>query len=265
MAQFLGEREIPARLARAAERGAHGEEVGGRGDVVHAEDVRAGSTPCASAASVPASRSRGARPVSAPMKSLREIAISSGRPSSCRRSSSQSSAIVCAGVLAKSGPGSTISCSRATPAASATLDALAQERQHLGDDVVVEVGVLQRVRAARRACASARARRPSRRRRSASSRVAQAADVVDDARAGRDRGARDGRLVGVDRDERAELAGDALDQRHDALESPPRPAPAGARSWPTRRRRRGCRRRRRAARSASAHLGVERRVQRRRR
>ena len=49
-------------------------------------------------------------------------------------------------------------------------------------------------------------------------RVAQPADVVDDRRAGGDRRARDGGLVGVDRDQRAELARDVLDQRHDPLD-----------------------------------------------
>ena len=60
----------------------------------------------AAAASVPASRSAGGRPVIAPRKYLREIASSSGRPRACRRSSSRSTATVSAGVLAKSGPGS---------------------------------------------------------------------------------------------------------------------------------------------------------------
>src|ERR1700730_1654776 len=41
VAQFLDERQIPARLKLAGERSAHGEEVGGRRDVVDAEDVRA--------------------------------------------------------------------------------------------------------------------------------------------------------------------------------------------------------------------------------
>ncbi len=47
-------------------------------------------------------------------------------------------------------------------------------------------------------------------------RVAQAADVVDDARPGVQRGPRDRRLVGVDGDGRVQVARDALDQRHDA-------------------------------------------------
>ena len=41
VAQFLGQRQIPARLELARERRAHRQEVGGGGDVVDAEDVRA--------------------------------------------------------------------------------------------------------------------------------------------------------------------------------------------------------------------------------
>jgi hypothetical protein len=48
--------------------------------------------------------------------------------------------------------------------------------------------------------------------------VAQGADVVDDSRAGGDRGLGHGGLVGVHRDERAELPRAALDQREDSLE-----------------------------------------------
>ena len=46
--------------------------------------------------------------------------------------------------------------------------------------------------------------------------IAQAADVVDDARAGGDRRRGDRGLVRVDRHDRAELADEPLDQRHDA-------------------------------------------------
>ena len=77
------------------------------------------------------------------MKSLREIAISSGRSELVQAPSCASSRIVCAGVFAKSGPGSRISCSGATPRESASGDALAQEGEHLGGDVAVEVRVLQ--------------------------------------------------------------------------------------------------------------------------
>ncbi len=41
VADFLAQSQIPARLELAGERGAHGQEVGGGGHVVHAEDVRA--------------------------------------------------------------------------------------------------------------------------------------------------------------------------------------------------------------------------------
>ncbi len=46
-------------------------------------------------------------------------------------------------------------------------------------------------------------------------RIAQAADIVDDRRPGRDRGARHLRLIGVDRHRRAEIAAHPLDHRHD--------------------------------------------------
>src|SRR4051794_8651595 len=73
------------------------------------------STPSPTAASVPASRSRGPRPVSAPRKSLRDTASRIGRPS-CRSSPSRRrTSIVWAGVLAKSGPGSTTMRSSSTP------------------------------------------------------------------------------------------------------------------------------------------------------
>ena len=48
--------------------------------------------------------------------------------------------------------------------------------------------------------------------------VAQAGDVVYDRGSRVDRGGGDGRLAGVDRDGRPELAGDPLDERDDALE-----------------------------------------------
>ena len=77
-------------------------------------------TPYATAASVPASRSRGPRAVRAPMKSLRDTASSTGRPIATSAGSSRSTSIVCAGVLEKSGPGSSSSCSNATPRAIAS-------------------------------------------------------------------------------------------------------------------------------------------------
>ena len=42
--------------------GVHGQEVGDLLEVVDAQDVRPAATPCATAASVPPSRSRGGRP-----------------------------------------------------------------------------------------------------------------------------------------------------------------------------------------------------------
>ena len=60
-------------------------------------------------------RRRGGRRVTAPMKSLRESASNSGRPSAATSSRRCRSAMVCAGVLAKSGPGSRTICSSPTP------------------------------------------------------------------------------------------------------------------------------------------------------
>ncbi len=184
------------------------------------------------------------------MKSLREIAISSGRRARAGARRRRAGAIVCAGVFAKSGPGSMISCSAATPRMRARGDTLAQEREHLGADVAIQVGVLQAF-ARRRAGVHQDERRAAVSADIGELGIAQAADVVDDPRAGGDRSPRDGRLVGVDRDDRAELADDPFDQRHDARDLLLRPRPAGGPSRPTRRRCRGCRRPRRAARPAS--------------
>ncbi len=85
-------------------------------------------TPWAIAASVPASRARGGRWVSAPTKSLRLTASRMGRPSSCSAGSARRTATVCAGVLEKSGPGSTMSCSKATPRDSASSMRSARKR-----------------------------------------------------------------------------------------------------------------------------------------
>ncbi len=106
--------------ALAAQDRAHREVVGGRGDVVHAQQWAPASAAKPTAASVAAPRRCAGRPVIAPRKSLRESGSSSGRPSACSASRWRSTATVCAGVLAKSGPGSRMSCSAATPAARAT-------------------------------------------------------------------------------------------------------------------------------------------------
>ena len=85
------------------------------------------------------------------------------------------------------------------------LHPLAQERGDVGDDVVVEVGVLQAL-LRRGARVHDDQRRAGARADVGERRVAQAADVVDDRRARRDRRLGDRGLVGVDGDERAEPA-----------------------------------------------------------
>ena len=180
--------------------------------------------------SPPASRpaaSRGARPVSAPTKSLRETASRIGRPSACSAGSARSTSIVCAGVLAKSGPGSSISCSNATPRGQRQLDPLRQEAR------------ARRPRSARRGAGRAASASGGARVCISTSagaglgadvgqrRIAQPADVVDDRRAGGDRRPGHGRLVGVDRHARAELAAHPLDHAARPARSPPRARPAG--------------------------------------
>ncbi len=97
------------------------------------------------------------------------------------------------------------------------LDALGEEGEHLIDDLPVEVWVLQPF--ARRD-AGMHQHEPSAvlGADGGQLRVAQAADVVDDPRACGDRGAGDGRLVSVYRDDRVELACDMLDQRRNQLD-----------------------------------------------
>ena len=92
-------------------------------------------TPWASAASVPASLARGGRPVSAPTKSLREIAISSGRPSSCRRATSLSRLDRLRGRLGEVGAGVDDQLLGIHAAVERDGDALAQEVEHLCGDV----------------------------------------------------------------------------------------------------------------------------------
>ena len=58
--------------------------------------------------------------MSAPTKSLRETASSTGRPSATTAGSPRSAATVWAGVFPRSGPGSTSTCSAATPWARAS-------------------------------------------------------------------------------------------------------------------------------------------------
>ena len=119
---------------------------------------------------------RAARPCAAssdsPMKSLFDTAASSGSPSSSNSSNRRVSSSECSVFLSRSWPGSTISRSRGTPAASARVDPLLQERDHLGHHVVVAGGRLLGARRADAVGDDQRARRmpprhpPSPRRRS---------------------------------------------------------------------------------------------------
>ena len=78
-------------------------------------------------------------------------------------------------------------------------------------------GSCRRCFGAARVCMSTSAA-PVRAQTSASVGIAQAADVVDDHRAGLDRRRRNRGLVRVDRHDRAELAGEPPHERHDALD-----------------------------------------------
>ena len=182
-------------------------------------------TPWASAASVPASRSRGRRCTTAPTKSLRETASSSGRPSACSRGSARSASTVWAGLLPKSGPGSRTVCSAVHTALCAAARRVAQEGLDVARDVVVvevehlllgpRAGVHEHERGAR---ARAHVRQPE---------VGEPADVVDDRGAGLDgRGGHLG-LVGVHGDEHVELARDPLDDAGRRARSPPPALTAG--------------------------------------
>ena len=162
------------------------------------------STPQPIAASVPASRSRGSRPVSAPTKSLRETASSSGRPSACSSLEAAQDGDRLRRRLGEVRAGIEHDLLGANPACARERHALGEEARDVGEDVVVEVRVLQPLlgRGARvheherRTALSADVRQLG---------VAQPADVVDDGRAGVDGRLRDRRLVRVDRDDRPEL------------------------------------------------------------
>ena len=103
------------------------------------------------------------------------------------------------------------------PARARHRDALGQEADDVLDHVVVGAGIEQRpLRLDPRV--HDHERRAGARADVGERRVAQARDVVDHARARRDRRLRDLRLVGVDRDEHVVLGDDPLDQRHHALD-----------------------------------------------
>ena len=218
VAQLLGERQIacsaqlsPESAARTARKSLAGETSWRRKMCAPA------STPWASAASVPARRSRGAAPVSAPMKSLREIAINSGSPSSCRRPTCGEQLDRLGGCLCEIRPRVDDELLGSHACGERQGDALAQEGEHLGHDVAVEIRVLH-------AFAGRDPRvhhdKPSPRlgAQLGQFRIAQAADIVDNLRPGGDCGASHRRLVGVHRDDRPQFAGDPLDERHDALD-----------------------------------------------
>ena len=155
--------------------------------------------------------------VIAPMKSLRETASSSGRSSACRSDSSRRTSTVCAGVLPKSGPGSSISCSNETPWAIATEISSRRNRLTSAPTSPSSVGSSSFCLGAARVCIST-SPAPRARAHVRQLGIAQPADVVDDRRAGGDRRVCHRGLVRVDRHERAEVPGHALDQRHHALD-----------------------------------------------
>ena len=190
-------------------------------DVVHAQDRARPRRPRARAP--PASRRRaraGARPVIAPTKSLRETASRIGRPSARTASSRRSTATVCAGVLAKSGPGSSRICSSATPRATRAAIRSRRNAHDVGDDVVVAAGSSSVPFGSTRVCMITSAA-PVRAHTVGQPRVAQPRDVVDDRRARRDRRLGHLRLVGVDGHQHA-ARGQRLDQRHHPLDLLPR-------------------------------------------
>ncbi len=96
-------------------------------------------------------------------------------------------------------------------------DALAQEGEHLDRDVAVELRVLHAF-AGRDPRVHDDERRPPSARKARPVRGPQATDIVDDLCPSGDRGARNRQLVGIHRDDRPRLAGDPLDERHDALD-----------------------------------------------
>ena len=119
---MVGQAGLRREVRAAGQHRRHRQVVPDLGHVVDPEEGSPSLLPATAwptAASVPASRSRGGRPVTAPTKSLRDRASSSGRPRSRTRSSRRSTSTVWAGVLAKSGPGSRIVASGGMPASAA--------------------------------------------------------------------------------------------------------------------------------------------------
>ena len=215
--------------ALAAQRRPHGEEVGRRGDVVDAQDVRAGVDAVAdrgerARAALARRRGRSARRRS-PCARPPAAAGARARAAPRRR---RSSSIVCAGVLAKSGPGSRISCSSRTPRARASVDPLARgSATTSADDVLVEPGILQAL-LGRRARVHEHERRAGARADVGERGIAQPADVVDDhgARGDRRRRRPPACTCRPRRSRRARRRAARRAARR--ARSPPRPRPAGA-------------------------------------
>ena len=104
------------------------------------------------------------------------------------------------------------------PARRRDVHPLAQEADHVLDDVVVQVGV-EHLGLRRRARMHEDERGPRARAHVREPGIAQAADVVDDRRAGGDRGLGDGGLVGVDgHHDVLRQRAHGLDHRHDAVD-----------------------------------------------
>ena len=127
------------------------------------------------------------------------------------------SSTVCAGVLPKSGPGSSISCSNVTPRPQRQLDPLGEKHLDIREHPSIQRGIEQLL-LRRGAGVHEHERGAGLRADVGEPRIAQAADVIDDRRAGGDRRRGDRRLVGVDRDDDAKLIAHPSDERDDPLD-----------------------------------------------
>ena len=191
------------------------------------------------AASVAAPRSRGARPVIAPRKSLRETASRSGRPERVQLVEAAQHGDGLRGRLGEVRPGVEQDLLLPHPGARPRPPcASARSSRTSPHDVGVGVRVEQRA-LGRHARVHDHEPGPRARADRGERRIAPAGHVVDERRARGHRGLRDGRLVRVHGDHHVELGGDPLHHRHHARELLLGPGPAGARPRPTPRRRRG--------------------------
>ena len=173
------------------------------------------AAPQSAAASDPGRRSAGgAPPASRPMKLLRDTPSRTGRPSPRYSPSWLRISRLCASVLPKPMPGSTISRRALEAGVGPGLHARREMVEHVERHVLVRglqlhgrglaLAVHQHDRQAARAG-----------RREAVGVVPQGGDVVDHARAGCDRGTHHGGLAGIDRDQDAR-SGERLDHRQSA-------------------------------------------------